>query len=66
LFDAHSLFSVTDPVSQIPPKISLTFPGPTEIDFQQYFPADTLTNVEILRLPSAEWRRVSSTKIAFE
>ncbi len=66
VFDAYTDFSEGDVISQIPRQISLSVPGPTEIDFQTYFPADTLTNVEIFRLPSSEWRRVSSTKVAFE
>lgn len=66
VFDAHTDFSESDVISQIPRQITLSVPGPTEIDFQTYFPADTLTNVEIFRLPSSEWRRVSTAKIAFE
>lgn len=66
VFDAYTDFSESDAISQIPRQITLSLPGPTEIDFQSYFPADTLTNVEIFRLPSSEWRRVTSTKIAFE
>lgn len=66
VFDAYTDFSEGDVISQIPRQISLSVPGPTEIDFQTYFPADTLTNVEIFRLPSSEWRRISSTKVAFE
>ncbi|MCB9807445.1 hypothetical protein H6768_06290 [Candidatus Peribacteria bacterium] len=66
LFDAYTEFSQGDTVSQIPRQITLTLPSPTEIDFQSYFPADTLSNVEIFRLPSSQYRRVSSTKIAFE
>lgn len=66
VFDAYTDFSEGDVISQIPRQISLSVPGPTEIDFQTYFPADTLTNVEIFRLPSSEWRRVSSTEVAFE
>ena len=66
VFDAHTDFSESDLISQIPRQITLSVPGPTEIDFQQYFPADTLTNVEIFRLPSSDWRRVANTKIAFE
>ncbi len=66
LFDAYTNFSDTEAVSQIPREISLSLPGPTEIDFQKYFPADSVTNVEIFRLPSSQWRPVSPTKIAFE
>lgn len=66
VFDAYTDFSEGDVISQMPRQISLSVPGPTEIDFQTYFPADTLTNVEIFRLPSSEWRRVSATKVAFE
>lgn len=66
VFDAYTDISLGDAVSQIPRQITLALPGPTEIDFQTYFPADTLTHVEILRLPGSQWRRVSSTKIAFE
>ena len=66
VFDAYTDFSESDIVPQIPREITLSLPAPTEIDFQTYFPADTLTYVEIFRLPSSEWRRVSSTKIAFE
>lgn len=66
VFDAYTDFSESDAISQIPRQITLSLPGPTEIDFQSYFPADTLTNVEIFRLPSSEWRRVTSTRIAFE
>lgn len=53
-------------MSQIPREISLSLPGPTEVDFASYFPADTLINIEIFRLPSSEWRRISNTKVAFE
>jgi len=66
VFDAYTDLSQSDTVSQIPRQITLALPGPTEIDFQTYFPADTLTNVEIFKIPSSEWRRISSTKIAFE
>lgn len=66
VFDAYTDFSESDVLSQIPRQITLSVPGPTEIDFQTYFPADTLTYVEIFRLPSSEWRRTANTKIAFE
>lgn len=66
VFDAYTDFSESDIVSQIPREIALSLPGPTEVDFQSYFPADTLINIEIFRLPSAEWRRISNTKVAFE
>lgn len=66
IFDAYTNSSVSDPVSQIPTQITLSLPGPTEVDFQSYFPADTVTNIEIFRLPSSQWRRISATKIAFE
>lgn len=66
VFDAYTDFSQSDSVSQIPRQITLSLPSPTEIEFQSYFPADTLTNVEIFRLPSSQYRRVSATKIAFE
>lgn len=66
VFDAYTEFSQSDTVSQIPRQITLSLPSPTEVDFQSYFPADTLTNVEIFRLPSSQYRRVSATKIAFE
>lgn len=66
VFDAYAEFSQGSIMAQIPSQIKLSLPSPTEIDFQSYFPADTLTNVEIFRLPSSQYRRVSPTRIAFE
>jgi len=66
VFDAYTDFTNSDIISQIPRQITLSLPSPTEIDFQSYFPADTLTNIEIFRLPSSRYRRVSATKIAFD
>lgn len=66
VFDAFADFSEGSILSTIPPQIKLSLPSPTEIDFQSYFPADTLTNVEIFRLPSSRYRKLSATRFAFE
>ena len=66
LFDAVSQSSDGAIVSQIPREISLVLDKPTEVDFQKYFPTDMVSSVEILRLPSSEWRRMNNTTIAFE
>lgn len=66
VFDAYAEFSQGSILSNIPPQIKLSLPSPTEIDFQSYFPADTLTNVEIFRLPSSQYRKLSATRFAFE
>lgn len=66
VFDAYSSLDLSDAISHIPRQITLILPSPSEIDFQTYFPYDTLTNVEIFQLPSSQWRRISNTKIAFE
>lgn len=66
VFDAYADFIQWSVLSQIPPRIKLSLPSPTEIDFQSYFPADTLSNVEVFGLPSSQFRRISPTKIAFE
>ncbi len=66
IFDAYTRLSDGAIVAQIPREISLDIDRPTEVDFQQYFPTDTISQVEIFRLPSSEWRRVDNTKITFE
>lgn len=68
IFDAYSEFDPSAALSQIPTEIPISFDQPTEIDFQNYFPADTLDNVEVLRLAESEWRRDSElpTKIIFQ
>ena len=53
-------------MSQIPPEIPLDVDRPTEVDFQKYFPTDTISKVDIFKLASSQWRTVSNTKIAFE
>ena len=66
VFDAYAQFSEGSILSNIPPQIKLSLPSPTEIDFQSYFPADTLEDVEIFRLPSSQYRKLSATRFAFE
>lgn len=66
LFDAYSRSDNGATVSQIPREISLTLDKLTEVDFQKYFPVDTLSSVEILRLPASEWRRVNKSTVAFQ
>ena len=66
LFDAYTRIGDGAIVSQIPREISLVLDKTTEIDFQKYFPYDTLSSVEIFRLPSSEWRKVNATTVAFE
>lgn len=66
VFDAYANFLQWSIFSQIPPQIKLSLPSPTEIDFQSYFPVDTLSNVEIFGLSSSQFRRISPTAIAFE
>jgi hypothetical protein len=66
LFNAYSRIDSGVTIAKIPREISLTLDRPTEIDFQKYFPANTISFIEVLKLPSSEWRRVSNTKIAFE
>ncbi len=66
IFDAYTRSSNGSIVARIPREISLDIDKPTEIDFQQYFPTDTVSQVEIFKLSSSEWRRVNATKIAFE
>ncbi len=66
VFDAYASSSEGSILSNIPSQIRLSLPSPTEIDFQSYFPADTLEDVEIFRLPSSQYRKLSATKFAFE
>lgn len=66
LFNAYSRTDSGATVAQIPREISLVLDRPTEVNFQKYFPADTVTAVEVLKLPSSEWRRINNTTIAFE
>ena len=66
LFDAYTSDTGDAEVSQIPPEIPLVLDHPTEIDFQSYFPVDTITKVDILKLPSSQWRRANATTIDFE
>jgi hypothetical protein len=66
VFDAYSNTVSSDAISQIPRQITLPLPAPSEIDFQTYFPYDTLTNVEIFQLQTSQWRRITRTKVVFE
>lgn len=66
LFNAYSRSTTQTTVSQIPREISLVLDRPTQIDFQKYFPADTITAIEVLRLPASEWRRINASTVAFE
>lgn len=66
LFDAYTQTNNGAIVSEIPKQISLAFDKPTEIDFQQYFPTDKLTSVDVFKLPSSEWRKINNTTIAFQ
>lgn len=50
----------------LPTVLTLNFDRPTEIDFQQYFPLDTLKKVEVNGLPESFWKQVTATKILFQ
>lgn len=66
LFDAFTQIKNGATVSEMPREISLILDKPTEINFQKYFPADTITSVDIFRLPSSEWRKINNTTVAFQ
>ncbi len=66
LYDAYTIEAGSEPLARIPSTIPLQIGVPTEIDFQNYFPQDTITKVDILRLPQSSFRRLGPTVIAFE
>lgn len=66
IFDAYTRTSDGAIVAQIPREISLDVDKPTEVEFQQYFPTDVVSQVEVFRLASSEWRKIAPTKVAFE
>ena len=67
IFNASTDFDTSDPIAQIPRNITLLFDRPSTIDFQSYFPADTIDRVDVYQLASSQWRRdaESSTNLVF-
>lgn len=53
-------------VDTLPTILNLNFDAPTEVDFQQYFPLDSIANVEVTGLSEAFWKQTSATKILFQ
>lgn len=66
LFDAHTAGEEGQPVDTLPTALNLNFDTPTEIDFQQYFPLESITKVEVTGLPESFWRQLTATKILFQ
>lgn len=66
LFDAYTDTEGDILTDTLPTTINLKFDSPTEVDFQQYFPIDTITKVEVSGLPENFWRQNGATKIIFE
>jgi hypothetical protein len=66
LFDAHTEGEEWQLVDTLPTVLNLNFDTPTEVDFQQYFPLDTIQKVEINGLEQAFWKQISATKILFQ
>jgi len=66
LFDAYIDVENEGLADTLPTVLNLNFDRPTEIDFQEYFPLDILTKVEITGLPEAFWKQVTTTKILFQ
>lgn len=66
LFDAYTDIEGDVLTDTLPTMINLKFDGPTEVDFQQYFPIDSITKVEVSGLPEKFWRQNGATKIIFE
>lgn len=46
--------------------MNLNFDTPTEVDFQEYFPLDSIAKVEVTGLSEAFWKQTSATKILFQ
>jgi len=66
LFDAYTDITGDTLTDTLPTTIGLHFDTPTEIDFQEYFPIDTITKVEVSGLSDKFWRQNGATKIIFE
>jgi hypothetical protein len=66
LFNARTESGDGQLVDTLPTVINLNFDTPTEIDFQQYFPLDTLSKVEITGLSESFWKQATTTKILFQ
>jgi hypothetical protein len=66
LFDAYTHTENDILFDTLPTTLQLKFDTPTEVDFQQYFPIDTITKVDVSGLSDTFWRRESATKIIFE
>lgn len=66
LFDAHTESDDGQLVDTLPTTINLNFDTPTEVDFQQYFPLDTILKVEVSGLSESFWKQVSATKVLFQ
>jgi len=66
LFDAHTDTQDGPLADTLPTTINLNFDTPTEVDFQEYFPLDTIVKVEVTGLSDDFWRQAGATKILFQ
>ncbi len=66
LFDTYTEGEPGQPVDTLPTTIYLNFDTPTDIDFQQYFPLDTISKVEVTGLSESFWKQASATRILFQ
>lgn len=66
LFDAYTRSRDTQLIDTLPTTLNLNFDTPTEIDFAQYFPLETIKKVEVIGLSEAFWKQITATKISFQ
>ena len=66
LFDAYTRRNDTQLIDTLPTTLNLNFDTPTEIDFVQYFPLETIKKVEVIGLSEAFWKQITATKILFQ
>ncbi len=66
LFDTYTDVEEEHLVDTVPTVINLNFDTPTEIDFQKYFPLDTIEKVAITGLSDAFWKQSTATKFLFQ
>lgn len=66
LFDTNSESEEEQFIDTLPTTIDLDFDKPTEVDFQEYFPLDTISKVEVTGLSESFWKQITATKILFQ
>ncbi len=66
LFDAYSDGEAGQLIDTLPTTLNLNFDIPTEIDFQQYFPLESISKVEVTGLSENFWKQQTATKILFQ